>query len=297
MFLRHLISLTGITENENLKADEVIGETANSVTLLFKEMLQKNHELNYIYKDLVSTILPFVSLQKMRLLFTNLSIDIHGMFGSMITLLTTQLMPNIATEDSEALLVEYMETAMAFVCIDITLQSTSEVLVLKFLKGCCSFKPFESNKVMSPVLKLLYLFAKFIFAQTESQSFTQQYLKLCEKLKSFFFHPGETVKHKEWYMDVLVTMSLLLFQVDDDNLLIFKVFRKQMENNCSAELNAAHIEIIHSLMKLAPSISQTKLSNWKCCTSHRKHITLQLMQCGLKFYTAYMIDVSHKVKT
>lgn len=288
IYAYHLFLQNSLLSSNRQMALQEAHKVLDNLTILFQEMLEKNKQLNFQYKDILKKSLQWLfprSGQSNSIRFFNaLPTDkVLSLFESIFKLSTQQRMAALPPkEEIQQYGLCIMETVYTLLQFDINNKLQLQLSV-RLLNLCRVDSQIASDKPMAEFYQLLYEYLKLICLQTRVADFPKHLTKRCDRFKELFDLHSKGIMTQPWFRDYLVLLNYLHSQLQ--NTTVFACFWGRMTTpHCFNSI----LCLILETMKLAPCITADTTLNWtSCCSSFRKHIILSFAQTALSTFVMY----------
>uniref|UniRef100_A0A1A9X492 Protein three rows n=1 Tax=Glossina brevipalpis TaxID=37001 RepID=A0A1A9X492_9MUSC len=282
----------GRLEKDMLQAIEESKIVVKALSNIFQEMLQRNHEMNYQYLDILTNslqwLMPISKVNKMSILYTALpKADVEAMFKSLFQLYASQrltIKPTKQTFDKH--LVECLEALHGLLQFDVAtkLDFKLSLLLLKFYRSSSLLKTHEA------IITFFQFFAEYmetLFSKNPAKDYKTIFYKRCNDLKTYFESNSKIYQSEAWFSQSIVIVSYVNTQLL--NLLSQKIAEPRDYN--------ALLELMAELVKSCASVNESRCCKVVCCSNVRKHLIIGFAQVALATHVIYAEFAEEKKET
>ncbi|KAL9873397.1 three rows [Glossina fuscipes fuscipes] len=272
-------------KHDVLKAVEESKIIVRALAEIYREMLQKNHEMNYQYMDILSYsfqwLMPINGLVRMSTLYSALpKTDVEAMFNSLFQLYGMQKLTKPPKEKFDKHMLECLEILHSLLQFDI-INKLELKLSFFLLKSYRSSSLLKSHEAISIFFQFFAECMEAIILENPATNHHKVFYEKCNDLKTYFENNSKFCQSEAWFSQSIIMLNYMINQML--NLDLFNLF---WEKNSEPRSYNALLELMVELVKLCTFVNnQSKLYKIACCSSVRKHLAVGFAQICLATYT------------
>lgn len=274
-------------KHDILKAVEESTIVVRALAEIFREMLQKNHEMNYQYVDILSYtfqwLMPINGLVRMSTLYSALpKTDVEAMFNSLFQLYGVQKLTNPPKEKFDKHMLECLEILHSLLQFDI-INKLDLKLSFLLLKSYRSSVLLKTHEAISIFFQFFAEYMEAVILENPVKNHQELFYEKCNDLKTYFENNSKLCQSEAWFSQSIVMLNYM-----NNQLLDLDLFNSFWEKNSEPHSYNALLELIVELVKLCTCVNnQSKLYKIACCSSVRKHLAVGFAQICLATYTIH----------
>uniref|UniRef100_A0ABK9NBQ0 Protein three rows n=1 Tax=Glossina morsitans morsitans TaxID=37546 RepID=A0ABK9NBQ0_GLOMM len=274
-------------KHDILKAVEESTIVVRALAEIFREMLQKNREMNYQYVDILSYtfqwLMPINGLVRMSTLYSALpKTDVEAMFNSLFQLYGVQKLTKPPKEKFDKHMLECLEILHSLLQFDI-INKLDLKLSFLLLKSYRSSLLLKNHEAISIFFQCFAEYMEAVILENPVKNHQELFYEKCNDLKTYFENNSKLCQSEAWFSQSIVMLNYM-----NNQLLDLDLFNSFWEKNSEPHSYNALLELIVELVKLCTYVNnQSKLYKIACCSSVRKHLAVGFAQICLATYTIH----------